>query len=635
MTRFRCAVRRARNAIAPNAFAQNAIAPRQAPPALFEPLELRRLLSASPAVEMFARPMTGALPAGSASVVGYTPAQIRRAFGFDAISFNGITGDGAGQTIAVINAFDNPKFVNSTSSAYSSSDLHKFSVQFGLPDPPSFRKVDQFGGSAYPSSDPGWANEAALDVEWVHAIAPKANILLVEAKSTSFTDLVQGAVQYARQQPGVSVITMSFAAFEAASETFFDSYFTTPAGHAGVSFVAASGDSGSPAGYPAYSPNVVAVGGTRLSLSGNNYVSETGHPTSGGGISLYETKPAYQSGVTQSATNRTAPDVAFNTDSDTGVAVYDSFNGGASTPWYKVGGTSLGAPVWAGLIGITNQGRKLAGLSALDGPGQTLPKLYQLSSGDFHDITTGNNGFSAGSGYDLVTGRGTPRANTLIPHLGGLATSTNTASISGNLFNDLNGDGSRQSGEPNLSGRKFYLDTNKNAKLDSGEKTATTNSSGNYKFTGLAAGTYRVREAIPSGWRVSLPATAWYRELSVSTGQSATGQNFADTRRVLIAGNVFNDLNASGSKNSGEGGLSGWRVYVDLNNDGKWQSNENSKLTDANGYFRFVSLAAGTYHLRIVVPSGWKQTLPGNNSAYNTTLASGQGYTGKLFGARS
>src|SRR5438874_2128610 len=137
---------------------------------------------------------------------GFTPTQIRQAFGIEAIKFGSIVGDGTGQTIAIINAYDNPKLVSSTDANYNNSDLHKFNVAFGLPDPPSFKKVDQFGGTNYPATDSHWANESALDVEWVHAIAPKANILMVEARSASLDDLitqpdgarVAGAVEYAR-----------------------------------------------------------------------------------------------------------------------------------------------------------------------------------------------------------------------------------------------------------------------------------------------------------------------------------------------------------------------------------------------------------------------------------------------------
>lgn len=206
------------------------------------------------------------------------------------------------------------------------------------------------------------------------------------------------------------------------------------------------------------------------------------------------------------------------------------------------------------------------------------------------------------------------------------------ASIAGNLFNDLNGDGQRQGGEPNLSGRKFFLDLNKNAKADAGEATVSTDSSGNFKFTNLFPNiVYRVREALPAGWRVSQPGGDFY-DVAPAPGQNVTGRNFADTQKVLISGNVFNDINSNAAKNTGEAGRSGWRVYIDLNDDGQWQSNENNKLTDAAGNFSFVSLNAGAFHVRAVVPVGYTQTAPGGNGAFNPTLASGQRYLGKLFG---
>lgn len=321
---------------------------------IFEPLEDRRLLSVSAGI-MTAHPLTSLLgspqvegtqfPPGGTTPVGFSPSTIRHVYGIDAIRFGSIVGDGSGQTIAIVNAFDNPKFVNSTDAGFSSSDLHKFDAQFGLPDPPSFRKVDQDGGTSFPTSDPVWANETALDVEWVHAIAPKASLLLVEANSADLTDLIQSGVNFARRQPGVSIVTMSFAAPEASSETGFDTYFTGTSGHQGVTFVAASGDNGSPGGYPAFSPNVVSVGGTSLTVSGSTYAGETGRAKSGGGESQFEGKPFYQLSLDQSSSNRLSPDVAFDADPNTGVSVYDSFNGGAK-PWYKIGGTSFSAPVW-------------------------------------------------------------------------------------------------------------------------------------------------------------------------------------------------------------------------------------------------------------------------------------------------
>jgi hypothetical protein len=389
-----------------------------------EHLELRRLLSVEPlpgiaisTLREFDPPGSIVQPYGFSSPVGKTPAQIRHAYGLDLITFASgtISGDGSGQTIAIVDAYDNPKFVSSTSPSYSSSDLHKFSTQFSLPDPPSFLKVDQNGGTNYPIGNTGWGSEIALDVEWVHAIAPGANIILVEANSASLTDMF-AAVDWARNQPGVSAISMSWGTSEFSGETGFDSTFATPAGHNGVTFVGSTGDSGAPGGYPAYSQNVLAVGGTGLSLSGGNYFNEYGWAGSGGGISTQVAKPSYQAGVTQSATQRTIPDVSFIADPNTGVTVYDSYANGNLSPWDQYGGTSLSAPCWAALVGIINQGRTVNSQPVYNGLGLATA-LYGLPSSNFNDITTGNNGFAAGPGYDLVTGLGTPKSNLLVASL--------------------------------------------------------------------------------------------------------------------------------------------------------------------------------------------------------------------------
>src|SRR5262249_6416125 len=147
------------------------------------------------------------------------------------------------------------------------SDLQKFDAAFGLPNP-TFTKVNQSGGTTPPAADPGWAQEISLDVEWAHAIAPKANILLVEASSASYGNLF-AAVDYAARQPGVVAVSMSWGGSEFSGETSFDSHFATPSGHPGVVFIASSGDDGAPVSYPAASPRVLAVGGTTLSLSGS------------------------------------------------------------------------------------------------------------------------------------------------------------------------------------------------------------------------------------------------------------------------------------------------------------------------------------------------------------------------------
>src|SRR5262249_53403851 len=180
-----------------------------------------------------------------------------------------------------------------------------------------------------PGTDPAgrgslnWETETALDVEWAHAMAPAANILLVEADSPYWDDLGQTAVDFARQQPGVSAISMSWGAGEFSSETTLDSYFTTPTGHGGVTFVASSGDDGMPGIYPASSPNVVGIGGTRLSAdAAGNYLSESGWSGSGGGVSYYEPLPGYQSSAMPGLWRRGTPDVAFDADPASGVPVY-------------------------------------------------------------------------------------------------------------------------------------------------------------------------------------------------------------------------------------------------------------------------------------------------------------------------
>jgi subtilase family serine protease len=347
-------------------------------------------------------------------VVGaFTPSQIRHAYGFDQIVFikpTGIPqfpyifqpGDGTGQTIAIVDAYDDPTIA---------SDVHVFDQKYGLPDPVLTKATPE----GQPVVNGNWSGEISLDVEWSHAIAPNAKILLVEAKSASYTDLFN-AVSYAAAQPGVSVVSMSFGGSEFAGETGYDSVFTTPYGHSGVTFVAASGDTGAPPEYPAASPNVLAVGGTALTLGANNvWSSEVGWSGSGGGVSPIEAKPSYQSGVTQSATQRTDPDVAYDADPNTGFSVYDSTPYQNQSGWLDVGGTSAGAPQWAAMIAIANQGRNFSGLGTLYGANYPLYKA--LPSSGFHDITTGNNGYAAGPGYDLVTGLGSPKAAQVVSGL--------------------------------------------------------------------------------------------------------------------------------------------------------------------------------------------------------------------------
>ena len=206
-----------------------------------------------------------------------------------------------------------------------------------------------------------WEEEEALDVEWAHAMAPARSIVLVECQSSGGPDLYAGA-QLAAAMPGVSVVSMSWGSAEYVGEGAYDGDFTTPTGHPGVTFVAATGDAGAPGLYPAYSPNVLAVGGTNLTVQGDgSYGGETGWTNGGGGTSITEAQPAYQGGV-QATGRRTIPDVALDADPLTGASVYDSYDDSdGSGPWMKTGGTSVAAPIWAALIAIADQGRVSAG----------------------------------------------------------------------------------------------------------------------------------------------------------------------------------------------------------------------------------------------------------------------------------
>ena len=380
------------------------ISPVALPGAAFEPAWLGSAVSTA---------LRGAaLPMASPGPTGFTPAQIRHAYGLDQISFGGTPADGRGTTIAIVTAYDSPNIA---------ADLATFNATFGIPAPPSFQKVNQTGGSTLPVFNPSWSTETCLDVQWAHAIAPGASILLVEAKSNATADML-AAVRYARSAPGVVAVSMSWGQAEYAGETVDDVTFTTPAGHPPVSFFAASGDRGAPGIYPAMSPNVVAIGGTSLRLGKGGVAIESAWGRSGGGVSAYQARPAYQAGiVTQTTKKRATPDVALVSDPATGLAVCDSKANGAKTPWVAYGGTSIATPQWAAIGAIVAQGRAVSGAAPLDSRKELLPALYALPSADFRDIVSGSsNGtprLAAGPGYDLVTGRGTPIAAALVRDL--------------------------------------------------------------------------------------------------------------------------------------------------------------------------------------------------------------------------
>jgi subtilase family serine protease len=319
-------------------------------------------------------------PLASTSPTGLSPATIKSVY-----TFPTSTTAGAGKTIAIVDAYDDPT---------AEGDLAVFSSQYGLPACTTangcFKKVDQRGGTAYPRKDAGWALEISLDIQWAHAIAPGAHILLVESDSNSFTNLL-AAEDYAKTH--AQYVSNSWGGSEFSSESSYDSHFS----QSGVSFFVSSGDAGLPAEYPSASPNVVSVGGTTLHFSGNTFTGETGWSGSGGGCSVYETATGAQSGFPQygqvnCAGKRATPDVSLDADPASGVSVYDTTRYQGQQGWFKVGGTSASSPMWAGRSAVA---------------GAVVNSSYVYGNGiTYRDITSGNNGASALTGYDLVTGRG-------------------------------------------------------------------------------------------------------------------------------------------------------------------------------------------------------------------------------------
>jgi len=348
-------------------------------------------------------------PQNPSNPTGILPQQFKAAYGF-----NRIPNAGQGQTIALVDAFDDPNIA---------SDLAFYANYFHIA-PCNFQKV-KIGN---PTTDTGWGLEISLDVEQACMLAPQANIILVEANSNSDADLF-AAVQAAYSQPNnATAVSMSWGGGEDSSELQDDTYMCnilSGNGHP-VTFFTSSGDGGHGAQYPAASPCVVAVGGTTLVIAQAtplpnplqlNYGTENGWRSSGGGVSAFEAQPSWQNPAcaTWSTTNRCIPDIASVAQN---IPVYDTFGFGG---WVNVAGTSISSPDWAAFATLVNSMRANNGKDTLSQAAFDLYQVYYSGNymSDFHDITTGNNGncgsqCNTGPGYDLVTGIGTYKANVLV-----------------------------------------------------------------------------------------------------------------------------------------------------------------------------------------------------------------------------
>jgi subtilase family serine protease len=347
---------------------------------------LRRTDAAATAgTQRMAAAMTaaGAANPAAATPSGWGPADIRSAYNLTSSS-------SGGRTVAIVDAYNDPT---------AESDLGVYRLQYGLPTCTTangcFKKVDQTGGTSYPRTDRGWAQEISLDLDMVSATCPDCHILLVEAKSASLADLGK-AVQYAATVSGVVAISNSYGGSDL-SDGSYGKYYNAP----GKAVTASTGDNGYGVGYPASSQYVVAVGGTSLTRAPNGGWSESAWSGAGSGCSAYNPPVALSTTDTGCSTRATA-DVSAVADPNTGVAVYDSTSYQGVSGWLVFGGTSASAPI-------------VASVFALNGDTTGFPKALYTKTSGLNDVTSGSNGSCsvtqlchARPGWDGPTGLGTP-----------------------------------------------------------------------------------------------------------------------------------------------------------------------------------------------------------------------------------
>ena len=375
--------------------------------------------------------------------VVYTPAQIRAAYGLPALpaSYTNLSPSvaaslGAGQTLYILDVSDNINSFN---------DLNTFSKAFALPtctavDIPvtaslplsaasmagcTMSKVYTLSNSATrtataPAYNSSWAGEIALDIQWAHAIAPLARLVLIETPDTNFASL-NGALTLVNKM-GPGTVSMSWGTVEGSWELSYEGQFTAP----GVTYFAAAGDAGTQVNWPSSSPNVAAVGGTTLAYTGVGSRSETVWSGTGGGTSAFEPIALWQKAVLPTSTHRRASDVAFNANPSSGQYGFMTPPGAATGSWYAYGGTSISTPQWAALAAVANAMRAVVAKPALGS--SFLSALYTKDgagtssySTNFLDVSSGADGScaqcSATVGFDGPTGQGTPNASALLAHL--------------------------------------------------------------------------------------------------------------------------------------------------------------------------------------------------------------------------
>ncbi|WP_456152137.1 putative Ig domain-containing protein [Kitasatospora acidiphila] len=406
--------------------------------------------------------------APNATPSGFGPSDLQSAY---KLSSNG----GAGQTVAIVDAMDDPN---------AESDLAAYRSQYGLPACTTangcFKKIDQNGGTSYPTADSGWAGEISLDLDMVSAVAPGAHILLVEATSANMSDLGTAVNQAVAQ--GAKFVSNSYGGSEDSTDTSSDSQYFN---HPGVAITVSAGDSAYGAEYPAASQYVTSVGGTALTRdSSARGWSESVWSTSstegtGSGCSAYDPKPSWQ--TDSGCAKRTISDVSAVADPATGVAVYQTYGGSG---WNVYGGTSASSPIIASVYAD----------AGTPGSGDYPAKYPYAHTSALNDVTSGSNGTcspsylcTAGPGYDGPTGLGTPNGTAAFTAGGSTGGNTVTVTSPGNQSTAVGGPASLQvKATDSASGQTLTYSA-------SGLPTGLSiSSSGLISGTATTAGTYNV-----------------------------------------------------------------------------------------------------------------------------------------------
>ena len=336
------------------------------------------------------------VPAATPS--GYGPSDLQSAYRLPSSTA------GAGQTVAIVDAYNDPNVL---------ADLCVYRAQFSIApvtgcsgsgtSSPTFRVLNQSGTSKLPRSNGGWAQEISLDVDMVSAICPKCNILLIEAASSSLTNLGTAVNRAATLR--ANEISNSYGGGESSSDPSYDTQYYN---HPGIAITASSGDSGYGSSYPAASQYVTAVGGTSLTRNASTVRgwSETAWSGAGSGCSAYDSQPSWQSAngnITRVCAKRAEADVSAVADPNTGVAVYDSYSYQGVSGWLVFGGTSVASPITASVYALAGNAGSV-----------TYGSYAYSHSSSLNDVTSGSNGScgnslcNATTGWDGPTGLGTP-----------------------------------------------------------------------------------------------------------------------------------------------------------------------------------------------------------------------------------